>query len=44
MLIPKLSIQLIALMTPAKNFDLSCINWLSMRYVAETLKLRLVER
>ena len=43
-LIPRDNIQLMADMTPAKNLDLSCINWLSMRYVADTLKLSEVER
>lgn len=44
MLTPRANMQLMALITPAKNLLLSCMNWLSMRYVEATLKFRFVDR
>jgi hypothetical protein len=40
MLTPKLIMQLMALMTPAKYLVLSCMNCESIRYVADIRKLR----
>jgi hypothetical protein len=44
MLIPSASMHDMADMTPAKNFDLSCMNCESMRYVADVRKLSWVDR